>query len=380
MRWGSALTTYHPSEWTHQDVFGTSLELARVAESLGFDDVWLFEHHFTEYGLCPNALMMAAYILGHTERICAGTAVIVAPFEHPIRLAEQIAMVDQLSRGRIMPGFGRGVFAKDFETFGVESKKSHAMMREWIDVQIAAWTKQDLTWKSDLVEFSDITVRPETYTKPHPTIYVVAESGSTIEWAASRGIPVIMIIRKPLDRMRASVELYEDVAVAHGHDPTRIRHAIATPTHVADSHEQAVRDIVETVTRWHEAGGRAGFTTDELRSLPNYRFQWSQLQDAILGGARSARDIVEQALSVAPVGSPAHCAERIEELQEVTGVDHFILGFEGSLLREHIITSLTRFAEEVAPRFGGGSEASEASRRSGHEQPQESEDAEVAAR
>jgi len=371
MRWGCALTTYHPASWSHQEVFARSLEFARVAEALGFADVWLFEHHFTEYGLCPNALMMAAYILGHTQRIRAGTAVIVAPFEHPIRLAEQIAMVDQLSNGRMMPGFGRGVFAKDFETFGVDSTRSHAMMREWIDIQIAAWTHESVSWKSDLIQFEDVSVKPETFSKPYPPIYVVAESGSTIEFAASRGIPVIMIIRKPLDRMRASIELYADVAISHGHDPSRIRHAIATPTHVADTHESAVAEIVDSVTEWHEAGGRSAFTTEQLRTLPNYRFQWSQFQDAILGGARSARDIVKQALSVAPVGSPQECIAKIEELREVTGVDHFILGFEGSKQRENIIASMTRFAEEVAPKLEVETEPPGSVRRPAHEQQQQ---------
>jgi len=352
VQWGVALTTYKPPHWDQQTVFRNSLELAAEAERLDFDDIWLLEHHFTEYGLCSDAMLMAGFVLGATKRIKVGTAIVVAPINHPVRLAEQVALLDQLSGGRFLPGFGRGYFPKDFEVFGVDPKQNHLMMQEWIDIMFATW-RQDgkISWKSDLIEIPEITVYPSLASKTRPNVYVVGESPSTIEWAATRGLPLLMNVPQSLEQTRAKLDLYSEIAETNDHDPAEIDHVISAVVHIADTREKAFNEIVKNVENWHDDAMRVAFSAEQLRRLPNYRFHWSLLQDAILKGESEASVVVRRALDISPVGTAQDCIEVFGNLTEKTGVKHFICGFEGTFERERIFESMNRFSAEVMPRL-----------------------------
>src|SRR5918996_1565578 len=104
IQYGAFLTTAQPPGITESDVFTDAISYAQAAEELGFEDVWLLEHHFTRFGLCGDALTMAAFLLGQTIKINVGTAVVVVPLQHPVRLAERVAMIDHLSDGRLLLG------------------------------------------------------------------------------------------------------------------------------------------------------------------------------------------------------------------------------------------------------------------------------------
>ncbi|TGK15683.1 LLM class flavin-dependent oxidoreductase [Leptospira fluminis] len=352
MKWGVALTTYKPPHWDQSTVFKNSRDFATEAEELGFDDLWVLEHHFTEYGLCPDAMMMAGFLLGMTQRIKVGTAIIVAPLNHPVRLLEQVSLLDQLSDGRFIAGFGRGFFPADFEVFGINPSQNHKMLQEWIDIMFSAWkNKGKISWDTDLIRFPEIAVYPSCSTVPHPPVYVVGESPSTIEWAATLGIPLIMNVPQSTEQVRAKLDLYGEIAETNDHDPSKIDHVISAVVHVADSREEAYNDIVHNIEEWHEDAMRVAFSSDQLRNLPNYRFHWSQLQDAILKGESDASVVVRKALEISPVGTPEDCAEAFHYLKEKTGVSHFICGFEGTLDRKKILSSMRRFAEEVMPKF-----------------------------
>jgi alkanal monooxygenase alpha chain len=352
MQWGIALTTYKPPHWDQATVFRNSLAFAAAAEDLGFDDLWVLEHHFTEYGLCPDAMLMAGFLLGATKRVKVGTAVVVAPLNHPVRLAEQVALLDQLSGGRFLAGFGRGYFPKEFEIFGADPAQSHRALQEWIDILFTTW-KQDgkLSWKSDLIEIPEITIYPSHAAPTRPRVYVVGESPSTIEWAATRGLPLIMNVPQSLSQTQAKLDRYRELAEMHDHDPATINHVISAVVHVADTREQATNEIVRNIEEWHDDSMRVAFSPDQLRHLPNYRFHWSQLQDAILKGESDAGVIVRRALEIAPIGAAADCIDAFNHLREETGVEHFICGFEGTLDRQRILDSMQRFAAEVMPEL-----------------------------
>ena len=351
LKWGVALTTYHPKDWTQHEVFERSLEYAQAAEEYDYDDVWLLEHHFTKFGLCSNTLIMAAFILGNTKRIRAGTSVIVAPLMNPIRLAEDVALVDQLSHGRFTAGFGRGILAKDFEVCGVDPSQTHRIMQEWIEIAVAGWTQETVKWESDLITIPEIPVYPEPFTKPHPPILVAGQSPSTIEWAAAHGIPLIMVNGTQINQMRSNIELYNEFAEASGLDPTGVPHVLFIPAHIAESREAAQREILDNVSAWYDEGGRASFTPEQLRALPNYRFHYAQIQDAVLGGARGAPEVVKQVLDVSPVGSADDCIEIFSGLRDATGIEHFVCGLEGAIQPERVIETIARFSEEVVRRM-----------------------------
>ncbi|EKS08115.1 LLM class flavin-dependent oxidoreductase [Leptospira santarosai] len=352
MKWGVALTTYKPPQWDQRIVFKNSLEIALKAEELGYDDLWVLEHHFTEYGLCSDAMLMSGYLLGMTSRIKVGTAIVVAPLVHPVRLVEQVNLLDQMSRGRFIAGFGRGFFPLDFQIYGVDVTQNHKMLQEWIEIMFKTWENNGrISWESDLIQFPEISVYPEKYTKPRPPVYVVGESPSTIEWAATVGIPIIMNIPQSIEQVKAKLETYDEIAEANNHDPSQIKHIISAVVHVADSKEQASHDIVKNIENWHDDAMKVAFSVDQLRKLPNYRFHFSQFQDAILNGESDASVIVKKALDISPIGTADDCIEAFEYLKRETGVEHYICGFEGTLERNKILDSMQRFSEEVIPKF-----------------------------
>jgi len=112
-----------------------------------------------------------------------------------------------LSRGRFVLGVGRGFFPRDFEAFHVDPARTHEMMAEWVDIIMQIWTKHTAQWSSDLIELPDVRPFPTPYTTPHPPLYTVGQSPTTIEWAASRGIPLIIPVTSAAETMRANLEL-----------------------------------------------------------------------------------------------------------------------------------------------------------------------------
>jgi alkanal monooxygenase alpha chain len=350
-RLGVVLTTCHPAHWTQTQVFDNTTAMAQAADELGFDCAWLLEHHFTPYGLCPNTFTMAGYLLGVTRRIRVGSAVAVASLDHPVRIAEQVCLLDQLSHGRFVAGFGRGQFEKDFDAFGVDPSTSTARLQESIEILRQACTQRTIAWDSELYKLADLAPFPEPYTKPHPPIYVAAGSPSTIEWAASMDIPMLMTVPMQLETLRSRLELYEEVSLASHHDPSRADHVVLVVTHVADTREAAYQEIFDNLVWWAQEARDAALTLDRLKGLPNYQYHYSEIQSAIHSGDSDVRDFVRSIMDRAAVGTPEDCVERLRTLREATGIRNFALGFEGVLDLDHILRTMRRFAAEVLPHL-----------------------------
>ncbi len=348
---GVMLTTAHPDHWTETEVFDYSMDFAVEADNLGYQSAWLLEHHFTRYGLCPNTMTFAGYVLGKTKRIKVGTAVVILPLDHPIRIVEQTNMLDQLSKGRFLLGVGRGYFPKDFEAFGVDATKSHVLQTEYVDIIRQVWEQGTAKWDGENIKLPDVTPYPRQYT-PQPTMYGVGQSPSTIEWAASRGMPLLMALYGSLEQLRSNVELYNQVAEDNGYDPDTIPHALCSVAHVAETTEKAREEIFSGMAWWEQEHDDAAFTVEQLEKLPNYRFQYGEWQAAALRGDRTNEDFTNYALEHSVVGSVDDCVNKLEAAAEATGVQNLILGFEATLNRERILETMNTFASEVLPRLG----------------------------
>jgi alkanal monooxygenase alpha chain len=353
MRFGIFLTTGQLPDMSTEEVFQSSVRHAQVAETLGFDDAWVLEHHFTRYGLCSNPMTMASFLLGRTERLRIGTAVAVLPLYHPIHLAEQVAIIDQLSGGRLLFGVGRGAFRKDFDVFGGEPSLSHEHMRESLSLMIEAWT-QDVVESSDgRYVFPPVPVYPAPYSRPHPPVYVVCESPATTEWVASQGYPMILSWWIELERMRAQIELYNEVSRASGYDPYGVDHIVSCIASVGDTRNAARDAIRDNFMWWRQVGAEAHFKLEELRKLPNYPEFLRRWEEFVLRADgnvdKAEEDIVERLLDINVVGSPSECVSRIEEIRNATGVEHFVCGFDGLGASDAVVANIRRFAHEVMP-------------------------------
>jgi alkanesulfonate monooxygenase SsuD/methylene tetrahydromethanopterin reductase-like flavin-dependent oxidoreductase (luciferase family) len=175
-----------------ETVFARALDRIEIMDKSGYDAVWLAEHHFSSFSVCPSVHMMGTLAAARTSRLRIGTAVSLAPFYHPLRLAEEVALLDMLSGGRVNWGAGRGFARVEFEAFGVPPEESTSRFREAVEIVLRAWTEEKLSFAGAHFRFEDIEVLPKPLQQPHPPVWMAATSDAALAWAAERGFSILM--------------------------------------------------------------------------------------------------------------------------------------------------------------------------------------------
>jgi alkanesulfonate monooxygenase SsuD/methylene tetrahydromethanopterin reductase-like flavin-dependent oxidoreductase (luciferase family) len=170
-------------------VYDRALQRIEIMDKSGFDAVWLAEHHFSSFSVCPSVHMMGMLAAARTTRLRIGTGVSLAPFYHPLRLAEEVALLDVLSGGRVNWGAGRGFARVEFENFGVPPEESTARFHETVEIVLRAWTEERLSFTGAHFHFDGVEVLPKPLQNPHPP---AATSETALEWAAARGFSILM--------------------------------------------------------------------------------------------------------------------------------------------------------------------------------------------
>jgi alkanesulfonate monooxygenase SsuD/methylene tetrahydromethanopterin reductase-like flavin-dependent oxidoreductase (luciferase family) len=197
-------------------VYERALSRIEIMDRTGYDCVWLAEHHFNTYSVCPSINVMATHVAARTARLRIGLAVSLAAFYHPVRLAEEVAMVDVLSGGRVNWGAGRGFDRVEFEAFGVPVEESSDRFRECVDIVLAAWRHERLSWQGRFWRYQDLEVLPKPLQAPHPPVWLAATSPDSIRRAAEKGFDILQdphATHADIGRKRA---LYYEVLRAHG--------------------------------------------------------------------------------------------------------------------------------------------------------------------
>jgi alkanesulfonate monooxygenase SsuD/methylene tetrahydromethanopterin reductase-like flavin-dependent oxidoreductase (luciferase family) len=173
-------------------VYETALERFSIMDQTGYDAVWLAEHHFSSFSVCPSVHLMGTMAAARTKHLRIGTAVSLAPFYNPLRLAEEVALLDVLSGGRVNWGAGRGFERSEFAAFGIPGEESAARFHETVDIVLQAWTNQRLTYQGKFFQYEGVEVLPKPFQTPHPPVWMAASSTPAIEWAAGRGHSILM--------------------------------------------------------------------------------------------------------------------------------------------------------------------------------------------
>jgi alkanesulfonate monooxygenase SsuD/methylene tetrahydromethanopterin reductase-like flavin-dependent oxidoreductase (luciferase family) len=173
-------------------VYETALERFTIMDQTGYDAVWLAEHHFSSFSVCPSVHMMGTMAAARTKRLRIGTAVSLAPFYNPLRLAEEVALLDVLSGGRVNWGAGRGFDRSEFAAFGIPGDESAPRFHETVDIVLKAWTNQRLTYQGKFYQYEGVEVLPKPFQTPHPPVWMAASSTPAIDWAASQGHSILM--------------------------------------------------------------------------------------------------------------------------------------------------------------------------------------------
>ncbi|REE98605.1 LLM class flavin-dependent oxidoreductase [Thermomonospora umbrina] len=321
MRFGAfLLATRFPGQ-SDVDALTRTVEAAVAAERAGFDDVWVAEHHFMSYGVCPSAATLAGYLLGATSRVDVGTAVSVLSTQHPVALAEQAALLGAVSGGRFRLGVGRGGPWRDLEVFGTGLDRYEHGFAEALDLVLTWLGSERVAWSGERFAFREVPVVPRTATPP--PVVVACTSPASERLAASHGVPMLLGMHVGDEEKAAAVARYGRPAA----------HLSTGLAQVADTREEAVRLVVEEMPRWLGPGLDGYVPVDERPRKPRDPVAY-------------ARDMC----AIHPVGTPDDCAASLVRTVERTGIRHLVLMVEAAGSRERTLENIARLGEEVLPR------------------------------
>ncbi|MFD8412746.1 LLM class flavin-dependent oxidoreductase [Streptomyces sp. NPDC059650] len=315
-----------------------AVRTAEVSEKAGLDAVWLAEHHFVPYGVCPSAVTLAALLLGRTRRLRVGTAVSVLPNTHPVALGEQAALLHLTSGGRFTLGVGRGGPWVDLEVFGAGLRAHEHGFPEDLDLLRRWLTEPRVSAVGERHVFREVSVVPRPAEAldgdgSGPEVIVACTSPASVRLAAERGLPMLLGMHCGDEDKAEMVALYRRTAAAAGHDP-HAPHVSAGVCQLADRTADARETLLKAMPGWLKQGLEAHVTVD--------------------GRARAMRDPVaytELLCDLHPVGTPRRAADRLAATAERTGITRFALLTEGSGDLTATEENVRRLGAEVLPRL-----------------------------
>ncbi|GAA2399673.1 LLM class flavin-dependent oxidoreductase [Streptomyces glaucosporus] len=312
---------------------------AETAEQAGLDTVWVAEHHFVPYGVCPSAVTLAALLLGRTRRIRVGTAVSVLPTVHPVALGEQAALLHLTSGGRFSLGVGRGGPWVDLEVFGGGVEAYERGFPESLDLLLRWLREPSVGADGERYRFREVPVVPrpgQGLSGPDEVpVLVACTSPESVRLAAAHGLPMLLGMHCGDEEKAEMVALWRHEALSAGLSPEAVLaagHVSAGVAQVADTRDEAVETLTKAMPGWLRQGLGAHRTVD--------------------GRPRGMRDplaYTELLCSLHPVGPPRLCADRLAATAERTGITRFALLVEGSGDLAATEANIRRLGTEVLP-------------------------------
>lgn len=357
-KWGVFSLSQIPDQSQRVAAFDADLGLFALAEELGYDSVWIAEHLFSTYGVVTSTQVYAAAIAERTRRIRIGTAVVVVPFNHPLRTASDFALVDILSHGRLDFGVGRAYQPHEFVGLGVPMEQSRAMFEEGMDIVSKAWTEERITHSGEFWSIPEaVEVLPKPVQQPHPPIYQATVSPESFEQAARHGWNLQLASpftyrtyrERWVDELEALVHGYEQECARHGHDPKKLQRMILLPFFVAETAREA-RELFARHVEWFYAK----VTANQLLGAPpggvvkGYELTMSEGRRTREMGYLSFEKLHQYRAAIAD--DPDTCIEKLRDLKRRLGITEFCLWFNiGGIDPEIAARSMRLAAERVMP-------------------------------
>jgi alkanesulfonate monooxygenase SsuD/methylene tetrahydromethanopterin reductase-like flavin-dependent oxidoreductase (luciferase family) len=345
MDFGLFFLMQRDEQWTEQAVYDSGLEQMLAAEALGYQSVWIAEHHFNDYGLCPAPPVLAAFLAARTRTLRLGMGVSLLPLHHPIDLAEQLAVLDVVSGGRLDVGIGRGGTLQDYQTFRSERADARQRIEEGIALMQHCWRGEPFDFQGQFHSAERLHVRPRPTQRPHPPLFIAANSEDSVLSAARLGLPTLSSFFVPVDELQRRRRLYRETARAAGRseaevDEVESRCGGMRVVHVAPSRTEALRATEPpfmsyqrkmAMLRSNTTGGTVPDSFD--RSLLRLRTFHEYLADGW-----------------ALIGTPGEVREGLQDYLDATGYRRVLLlmalpGLDTTLA----LRSMRLFAHEVAP-------------------------------
>jgi alkanesulfonate monooxygenase SsuD/methylene tetrahydromethanopterin reductase-like flavin-dependent oxidoreductase (luciferase family) len=343
MKFAIFLAAHHLDGRSETQLLDDLTEQALVAEELGYDHVWLVEHHFNNYNLMPDPLQFAVRLFERTERIGVGVAVFILPNHHPLQLAGRIAQIDVLYPGRFETAVGRGSSLFEARKLGnaMDTDTSRAYFAEHLEVMTRGLKSDgDFSHHGEFFDFDDVTILPRPVTRPMPSLWLSGLTPPSIagQVATARRLGVAPKIitspfRNPMSELQKGYDAFEEALAEHGFERSEAAFAINRTTFVGET----------------EADARAAIP----QLIDIHRGLYAQLEnnERYVDGRIEIRpvqnEVTEQEiLDRLPWGTPEQVLEHVRQYERM-GIDHFSAYFDLGFDQETVLRSMRLFSEHV---------------------------------
>lgn len=331
----------------YKEMFGQ----IEYGEELGFDSVWLAEHHGSAYGSIPSAAVAHAAVAKITEKMRLGVAVSILPFNNPVRTAEDWAMVDVISGGRLEMGVGRGYQPMEFKNLGLADKQQHSreIFEESLEIIIGLWENERFSYEGKWFQLDDVEITPKPVQRPRPPITVAAISPTTFDLVDKYGLNVMVTpTLMDLESLKGFVLDAKKKLIASGRSPESLDFPMNWQIHLADTEEEAFVRPAEALD-WY-----FNLVMDLVPKGANAPRGYEYMRDTAAAfeeaGGVDVAGLKEGGIIM--LGTPDEAIEKIADLRDTIGQQQMfcwmrIGGLEDWKVRE----SMKKFAEEVMPHF-----------------------------
>jgi alkanesulfonate monooxygenase SsuD/methylene tetrahydromethanopterin reductase-like flavin-dependent oxidoreductase (luciferase family) len=329
-----SVVDHYPKELprTSAELYGELLEQVEAADALGFESFWIAEHHFHEYGGIPRPPVWMAAAAERTSRIRLGSAVVVLPFDNPLRTAEDYAMVDILSGGRLNLGVGSGYLKHEFAGFGLDAEQRRERFDEALEIMLRALSGERVSFAGKHYAVNDVQLNVRAIQRPHPPVWIATLRADGAPRIGARGLPVMLIpyaSAETLEQMQAGVGAYKEAFVKAGGRPEEATVPFGFHCHCAESTAQARAEAREPMERY--------------------------VRTRLYAVQRPFDVLVQQ--DVVAFGDPEEII-RVARLYEAAGFTHFLaIPNFGGLPHKQVLRSMELMARQVLPHFASSAGA-----------------------
>ena len=323
------------------EAFDEGFSQVELADRAGIDSVWLAEYHFSpDRSVSAAPLIVGSAVAARTRNIRIGLAVQVLPLFNPLRVAEEVATMDHVSKGRFNFGIGRSGSTKFYDAFGIDYSESRSRFYESLDVITGAWTNDSLSHHGEHFDFDDVSVVPKPYQKPYPPFRVAIASEDSYSQMGELGYPIFIMSNTPLPQLEERVSQYRDAWRSAGH-PGSGDVMLRAPAFVSESADEA-------------------YSAPEVSTMHGIAYRVRELM-----ASAASQEVIDRLKKVADVpydeilkarciyGTPEAVVERIHEFDDRLGLNGILMevNYGGQIPYDKVVDTIQLLADRVMPRF-----------------------------
>ncbi len=334
-----------------REIFNEEINIARIADETGFDSVWTIEHHFTPYTMVTNPLQYLTYIAGITQRVDLGTMVVVLPWHNPVRVAEDVNMLDSFlgPDRKIICGVGRGLGRREFGGMGIDQNEARGRFDESLQVLNQLLATGQCDFEGEFYKIHGLHLRPQPERDLSANLWCAGGTPQTVEIIAKHGVRPLTIPTTSLELALSNMREYAKLRHNAGHPPSHTK--LALWTYVAETASEAqagaqryMSEYADSALRHYELLG------NHLQGTKGYK-EYGQLQDALRQDSEPFRQGFYRSH---PWGTPDQAIKRATDLAQAFGTDEIMFVFKyGSMPMDVAEKSMRLFAKEVMPALKG---------------------------